>query len=52
MYTQEPIIKILGDIFESLMGAIFVDSVFNYDLTKSVIIKLLKPFMIHFTSPN
>lgn len=31
MYTQEPIIKILGDIFESLMGAIFVDTLFNYE---------------------
>lgn len=34
MYTSEPIIKILGDIFESIVGAIFVDSTFNYDLTK------------------
>lgn len=34
MYTQEPIIKILGDLFESLVGAIFVDTHFNYSFTK------------------
>ncbi|CAD8179435.1 unnamed protein product [Paramecium pentaurelia] len=52
MYTQEPIIKILGDVFESIVGAIFVDSSFNYDLTKQIVLKLLMPFMQHFTSPN
>ncbi|CAK88583.1 unnamed protein product (macronuclear) [Paramecium tetraurelia] len=52
MYTSEPIIKILGDVFESIVGAIFVDSSFNYDLTKQVVFKLLMPFMQHFTSPN
>lgn len=52
MYTQEPLVKILGDVFESIVGAIFVDSEFNYKLIQEVIINLLKPFMEHFTSPN
>lgn len=45
MYTQEPIIKILGDIFEAIIGAIFVDSEFNYILVKKVVLQLMMPFM-------
>ena len=35
-------IKLLADIFESLVGAIFLDSEFNYELTKKVILDLLE----------
>lgn len=35
--------KILGDIFESIAGAIFVDSGFSLDVTWSVFYRLLKP---------
>ena len=46
-------IKILGDIFESLIGAIYIDSNLNYEIIKSVILSLMeKKFMEHFCSPN
>ena len=42
-------IKILGDVFEALVGAIFVDNRMNYDKTRDIIMNLIKPFLKHFT---
>jgi dsRNA-specific ribonuclease len=42
-------IKILGDVFESLVGAIFVDLDFDYVATKAVVMKIIKDFLIHYT---
>ena len=55
MYTLDikfqECIKITGDIFEALVGAIFVDSDFNFDLTKEIVMNLiLDKFIKHFTS--
>lgn len=52
LYNNEPMVKILGDIFESLVGAIFLDSGFNYAETKRIVLHLLeKDFIRHFSSP-
>ena len=46
-------VKILGDIIESIIGAVFIDSNLNYELTKSVILLLMEEhFMVHFSSTN
>ncbi len=43
----------LGDIFESLIGAIYLDSNLNYELVKSIILRLMEEkFMKHFSSIN
>lgn len=42
-------IKILGDVFEALVGAIFVDLELDYVATKAVIMKKMKDFLIHYT---
>jgi dsRNA-specific ribonuclease len=43
-------IKILGDVFESLVGAIYVDTNFNYEATKTVLMNKIKSFIDHFAS--
>jgi dsRNA-specific ribonuclease len=49
LYTNEPVIKILGDVFESIIGAIFLDCRLNYELIKKVLLNLLEEkFMKHF----
>ena len=40
MYS-ETMIKILGDIFESITGAIYLDSGLDFDLMKQILIRLL-----------
>jgi len=53
IYEKEGMIKILGDIFESLMGAIYIDSNLNYETIKGVILQLMeRKFMEHFCHPN
>lgn len=53
MYTNEPMVKVLGDVFESIIGAIFLDSCLNYNLTKKILLNLLEnKFMLHFSSAN
>lgn len=42
-------IKILGDVFEALVGAIFVDLELDYAQTKEVVMKIIKDFLIHYT---
>jgi dsRNA-specific ribonuclease len=43
----------LGDVFESIVGAIFLDSSLNYELIRTILLKLLeKKFMEHFSSAN
>lgn len=42
-------IKILGDVFESLVGAIFVDLELDYNATKSVVMRLIKDYLVHYT---
>ncbi|KAM3138766.1 hypothetical protein pb186bvf_009145 [Paramecium bursaria] len=51
MYN-ESMIKILGDIFESITGAIYLDSGLDFDLMKQILNRLLQPFMEHFSSPQ
>lgn len=43
-------IKILGDVFEALVGAIFIDLELDYNLTKAVIMKMIKDFLEHYTN--
>jgi dsRNA-specific ribonuclease len=35
-------IKILGDVFESFVGAIFIDLELDYMATKTIIMKMIK----------
>lgn len=35
-------IKILGDVFESFVGAIFIDLELDYVATKAIIMKMIK----------
>lgn len=51
MYN-ETMVKILGDIFESIIGAIYLDSGLNYELMQKILSRLLEPFMDHFSSPQ
>lgn len=43
-------LKVLGDIFESLVGAILMDTDFNYEETKHVVLNLTEKYIKHFTS--
>ena len=43
-------LKVLGDIFESLIGAILIDNEFNYDDTKRIVLDLIEKYIKHFTS--
>lgn len=42
-------IKILGDVFEALVGALFIDLELDYVLTKAVVMKMVKDFLVHYT---
>lgn len=42
-------IKILGDVFEALVGAIFLDVEMNYNSTKAIILNIIGEFLEHFT---
>lgn len=42
-------IKLLGDVFEGLVGAIFIDCQFNYVKTKEVVLNFAGKFFNHFT---
>lgn len=42
-------IKILGDVFEALVGAIFIDLELDYVQTKFVIMKIIKDYLVHYT---
>lgn len=43
-------LKILGDIFESLIGAILIDNEFRYEDTKVVVMSFMEKYIKHFTS--
>jgi dsRNA-specific ribonuclease len=46
-------IKIMGDLFESLVGAVFLDCGFDYELTRTFVLRLIeKRFLLHWISPN
>ncbi len=42
-------IKLLGDVFEGLIGAIFVDTDMNYIKTKEIIMGFMESFIKYFT---
>ncbi|PVU98382.1 hypothetical protein BB559_001619 [Furculomyces boomerangus] len=44
--------KVLGDIFESLLGAVYLDSKFSLDDTWRVYDRLFQPFITKFVGPN
>lgn len=43
-------LKILGDVFQSLVGAILIDNEFRYEQTKAVVMGLMQKYIKHFTS--
>lgn len=43
-------IKILGDVFEALVGAIFIDNKMNYGITKQIMMNIMEKSLNHFTS--
>jgi dsRNA-specific ribonuclease len=43
-------IKILGDVFEALIGAIFVDLGLDYCKTREITLSNTKDFLDHFTN--
>lgn len=45
-------LKVLGDVLEAYVGAVFLDSGFDYPYTQSICKRLMYPFIEHFTSPN
>lgn len=51
IYTSEMApLKVLGDVFEAYIGAVFLDSQFNYVYTRNICRRLMLPFIDHFTS--
>ncbi|PVU85960.1 hypothetical protein BB560_006854 [Smittium megazygosporum] len=44
--------KVLGDLIESIIGGVFVDSGFSIDTTKSVVNKIVLPFIKAYISPQ
>ena len=42
-------LKLLGDVFEALVGAIFIDCDFSYTRTKDVMMNMAGKFFNHFT---
>ena len=42
-------IKLLGDVFEALVGAIYLDREMNYLETKKIIMEMISDFLDHFT---
>ena len=42
-------IKILGDVFEALVGAIFIDNGMDYAITKKIVMEIIGEFLMHFT---
>ncbi|KAJ1826471.1 Dicer-like protein 1 [Coemansia sp. RSA 2599] len=47
-WNMVPAPKILGDIFESLLGAVYIDSGMDNDVAQAVYEKLLSPFLDRF----
>jgi dsRNA-specific ribonuclease len=45
-------IKLLGDVFEGLIGAILIDNDFNYDVTKNIVWKMIGKYIEVFTDKN
>ena len=43
-------IKILGDVFEALVGAIFIDNKMDYNITKRIVMNMIEKSLDHFTS--
>lgn len=39
----------MGDVFESLIGAIFIDNEFSYEDTKMIVMQMIEPYIRHFT---
>jgi dsRNA-specific ribonuclease len=53
IYTSELApLKVLGDIFEACIGAVFLDTGFDYAYTRQICKRLMLPFIDHFTSPD
>ncbi|OLY83702.1 Dicer-like protein 1 [Smittium mucronatum] len=48
----EPPPKFMGDLVESLLGAVYVDSEFSLDTVRKVYNKLITPFIDRFISPG
>lgn len=42
----------LGDVFESLIGAILIDNEFNYEDTKAIVMNMIEKYIRHFTSTS
>ena len=42
---QSSFLEIFGDVFESLIGAVFLDSLGDLNETKRVIMKILEPYL-------
>ena len=42
-------VKILGDVFEALVGAIFIDNNMDYSTTKAIMMNIMETPLSHFT---
>ncbi|KAF9361705.1 Dicer-like protein 1 [Mortierella sp. AD094] len=44
--------KVLCDVFESMIGAVFVDSGFDMDITRKVFDRTLRPILVEYLTPQ
>ena len=49
LWKKEEVVKTLGDLVESIIGAVFLDSGFDYNMTKKFILNLLGEFLEKFS---
>lgn len=47
--TSETSIKVLADVFEALIGSIFLDTNCNFTLIETIVMRLCHKFIIKFT---